>query len=38
MDDATRERFAVAADKLHMSMAAFVRLAAEEKIRKDGLA
>ena len=38
LDEKTRARFAGAAGKLHLSIAAFVRLAAEEKIRRDGLA
>lgn len=38
LDPKTRSRFAAAAAKLHLSIAGFVRLAAEEKIRRDGLA
>lgn len=37
IDPKTRERFEGAARKLHMTLAAFLRLAAEEKIRRDVL-
>lgn len=38
LDAKTRKKFAAAAEKLHLSIAGFLRLAAEEKIRRDGLA
>jgi hypothetical protein len=38
LDEKTRRKFAAAAEKLHLSVAGFLRLAAEEKIRRDGLA